>query len=513
MRRWCTVGIAILLLAMVAFGAPSPVLPLSQKSKVMNIDADLTIPMNTPGFVPRHGELDEIVGDTVFVGMTYWDNQHNGTVGRMIGFTPEEVIIGGDPVTNVSFVVWTRLTQAQPAGSRHTHFNRAWFDANGNGHIEAANGNVVDASNRAGYTTIGMDAERGLAVPSYHARSGANDDFHPELAWEWSIFPGIFTTYNVPDFGENINIWPHVQCSEYQGERVLHMVTSESRTNNVAEMDILYSRHVYNEFGDTWEVGDQILITEHGMNISADIGVSYDGRRVAIGQTVSRDILYHPGGDTSQHNNDLWLFISEDGGNTWNLDDPIDLTHFIMPEIPPGPDTLASEGDTVRAYTDCNVYFDHDDILHVAFTVECYFYHAGTITYTSQIYHWDEESDVMTMAADGRFWNHALPEVWGRSCDRPSMYQDPDTGILWMIYRQLGVPGDTLDDGWSRDGSDDRYGHYEIFVTASPPNNEYGDWYGRMWAKGINVTNTRGTTGNLVAGEGRRSRSQRCPQQ
>ncbi|MBZ0263604.1 T9SS type A sorting domain-containing protein [bacterium] len=500
MIRWFTIGMLIILLTTVAISKPSPTLPVTHVAKKMNINADVQIPENVAGFTPRFSELD-VLGDTVFVGTTYWDNQHNGTTGRMIGFTDQEVMINAQPHSDVAFISWTRLADPPAGNPRHVHYNRAWW-TDGVAEIEIPNGSVVDGGARAGYTNLAFDVATGEGYPLYHSTENTLNPFHAMVSHEWDLFPGIFIEEQIPDYGENENIWPHGQFVEYDGEKWLHVVTSENRDDdNVAEMDILYSRSVWDEETSVWVPEEQRLITEHGMNINVDLSVSYDGSRVAIAQTVSRDWL-NGEPEPTQHNNDMWLWISEDAGETWNTDDPIDLTMFIPPNDELLPDTAAANGDTMRVYADVNVYFDHDNILHVAFSVEGYDHYRGTITYTSQIYHWDEDSDVLTQAADGRFFNYCLPEVWGRYCDRPSMYQDPETGILWMAYRQLGVPGDTLDEGGiGNDVSDTGFGNYEVFLTASPPNTNHGDWYGRMWAKGINLTNTRGEGGALEAGE------------
>ncbi|HHE46293.1 MAG TPA: DUF1573 domain-containing protein, partial [Bacteroidetes bacterium] len=290
-------------------------------------------------------------------------------------------------------------------------------------------------------------------------------------------------------------IWPHAVACEYQGTQYVHAISNEHTANVTDEMDICYSRHEYDPVTGSLVVGEQTLVTGHGMNISADIGATEDGSRVAIAATVSRDWLYHADSlAAGTYNMDIWLWISEDGGQTWNWDDPIDLTSFTGPVGGPWP----GERDTLRAYTDCNVYFDHDNVLHVAFTVHPFHFDPNPVVgKISIIYHWDEVNDVFTRVADGMFWNGAEPGAWQRIAQRPSMYQDPDTGILWLVYQQYGVPEDF------NDMSDDGYANGEIFVTASPP----GYYNGLLWTEGINITNTRyDQGGGAPAGECRNER-------
>jgi len=54
-----------------------------------------------PGFIPQLNELDEIVGDTLFVGSSGWDQPHNGGTSRQIGYTDGDLY-------NV-YIVWTKL--------------------------------------------------------------------------------------------------------------------------------------------------------------------------------------------------------------------------------------------------------------------------------------------------------------------------------------------------------------------------------------------------------------------
>ena len=42
----------------------------------------------------------------------------------------------------------------------------------------------------------------------------------------------------------------------------------------------------------------------------------------------------------------------------------------------------------------------------------------------------------------------------------------------------------------------------DLYLTASPP----GEFNGKLWYKGIDITNTKGTTGNIPAGECRHER-------
>ncbi len=505
---------------LLAFGAAwtyaeglSEVIPDDQKVQpVLTGAEEIQLPDHAARPVLPTDELDEIVGDTVIVGYSYWDAQHNGTVGRMIAYDPADTTLG--PVVHM---VYARLEGETTGSTRHVRYNRVLIGDDGFTVEEAFDGGYnVDSRQRAGYTTLPMDWENHLPFPAFHSRATSNDPWGQTIGNEFIFLPGVFNLYDFPEYTGNEVLWPR----GIFGGGYAHVVGTASRTDNVAETVITYSRVSYDP--DTgWNMatpdGLQQLVTDHGMNISADVGVSDDGMRIVIAQTVSRDWLYYGGGGydgsgAGQWNNDIWVWESTDGGVTWNWDTPMDLTQCIFPDESYLPDTLAAERDTLRPYTDTNVYIDHDGILHIAFTAMEYFVIEGVGTYTSILYHWDEESDVFTRIADGRHWNYARPESWGRVVERPSMVQDPETGILYCVYEKYGEPDEFIedDDGFlhGMDASDDGYANSDVYVAASPPNNIFGNWYGRMWSKGVNITNTKSTDGNLLPGE---SRSEQDP--
>ncbi len=484
----------------------SPKVSIEEATNQMISDAATNVPAYAPGLPAGIAELDEILGDTVHVGFTYWESQHNGTCGRNIGYYNV-----GVPTV---LMTWTCLESSN--GARHVRFNRITDDG-GAFVVEEPAGYIVDASNRAGYTSMAYNAADGQPFPGYHAMASADADAESQIAAEWNVFPGVFNATALPEYGEFPHIWPKVAFADYQGTPYMHSVTSMSREDDAsAAMEILYSRAEYNAATYSFVAPEeQVLVTDNGMNISADVAVNDDGSMVAIAQTWSRDYEYHPEDDPSQMNNDIMLWISTDGGTSWDWDNPINVTDFAMPNPDFLPDSLAADVDTFRAYTDVNVYIDHENIVHVAFTAPGYFFYEGTITYTAYIFHWDNATNDVSVLADGTFWNFVQPGAWQRQVGRPSMYQDPETKILWCVFQSYGEEGwyDPVD-STQYDRSDDGFSNGEIMVVASPPNGDEAgqDWYGHLWTKPVNITNSWGTNGEqtpnnqLVAGECRNER-------
>ncbi|MDP8206807.1 MAG: hypothetical protein P9L92_09110 [Candidatus Electryonea clarkiae] len=487
----------------------SPKVPMFESNVTAGENAEQRGMPQTAVVQSMSSELDEILGDTVIVGYTWRDVQHYGTVGRMIGYYPDEWNIRNETVNSVASIAWTCLESA--AGPRHVRFNRVGFITDGESIVEAGGGYTVDNSSSAGFVSLGMDSENNRGYPTYHFQLQGDDHWSTGFGRElYDLFPGVFDLYTVPEYDDNHNIWPKAVYGEYEGEGYLHIVTQQwIESGEVEPSELLYSRHLYDSEAGGFELADeQVLVTGTFINLGADIAVSDDGSIVAITTTLSRDIIYEYE-DTTQWNNDIYLWESYDGGETWNWDEPVNVTDFALPDPTLMPDTTAADTDTFRTYCDNNVYIDHNDIIHVAFTTPGYFFYEGTITYTSYIYHWDNERANYSAIADGQFWNYVRPGAWQLQVNRSSLYQDPVTGILWCVFQQYGMPNEFTDEDSSFtpwDASDDNWANGEIMVTASPPDNQLGEFYGQLWAHPVNITNTRGTVGGLAAGECRNER-------
>ncbi|MFC2170392.1 T9SS type A sorting domain-containing protein [Calditrichota bacterium] len=447
----------------------------------------------------------EIIGDTVVVGNTYWEPQMPGTVGRMIGYYPDEFLLGRDVTVEsaVSFVWTGQLDQDELS---HIYFERAGYDSDGDLHVEYAlwGGVIADLGRQAKWTTMGFNSENGMAYPVY-----LYEYYEHQNEWRiatsvelYDLFPGVFQGTNIPDMNGNLQSYPHAVFDN--NTEYIHILTSENLLddNPTAPQEICYSKHQYDGRDNhyNFNTNDQILVTEYGCNVSGDIAVSDDGSRVAIGQTVSREYFIDGNGeeDWNPYNQDLYIWISEDGGDTWDWDEPINLTEFIGPDTELLPDTLEACKDTLRAYTDCCVYFDHDDLLHVAFTA-CVYYDIPDENKPvySMIYHWDEESDVFTLISNG--YHGLVAGECGelqRTRQRPCLYQDPLNEILWCVFQGYGyVPSPDT----TQDVSDEGFANAEIYISASPPAEGF---YGKLWAKEVNITNTEWTGDNPAeAGE------------
>jgi len=237
------------------------------------------------------------------------------------------------------------------------------------------------------------------------------------------------------------------------------------------------------------------------MNLSNSIAATDDGSKITMAQTVSRYLMLGEGGEwdglaLSQGNNDVYLWTSEDGGDSWEFgeENGTNVTNSLPPNYDALPDTMEAEQDTLRAYTEIDLHYDGDDVLHMAFNTPIFNVIGENMYYTNRLFYWNDDHQLFTQLQDGTFWNNAGIATWENIVGNANLYKDDDTGVLWCSFVQYGVPGDTLEDGSAIDASITA-GYYmkatDVFVTGSPDN-------GLHWATPVNVTNTRNENTDLI---------------
>ncbi|MFH1733141.1 MAG: T9SS type A sorting domain-containing protein, partial [bacterium] len=346
----------------------------------------------------------------------------------------------------------------------------------------------VESSTRGGYPTLDV-MEDGRAVIGLHQILGSNP---PETAVAIDFFPyiGAFLVHSAPSTGFE-NIWPRLQLDRNYDIRV---ISTENPASGVAGNP---QRHNYikAEYDDatysmTWfEPWDEMTWT---MTIAADHDYSEVSDKCALAWTYCReDGFAHPDSTYSQWNNDIWLLIDEDGENL-NFNNALNLTNFLEPDLAYLPDTLLANRDTLRAYTDLNVFIDQDDWVHVTFTTRSYFALSQTsYWHASIIWHWTEQYTgwydyfIVHDAFDDYDWNYIDCGAWNLKAQRPSLGQDPATGNLYCMYQVYDCDTTAISAGGYPSG--------EVYISVS----EDG---GLNWSVGTNITETI-TPSNAAPGE------------
>ncbi len=445
--------------------------------------------------VVQAGELDEFLGDTVVVGLSQLDNQHNILNGRLIAYDPE-----GNNGAGEAIVVFTYLDNS----TRTVRTNRI-STYNGSFGCMTAGGNIVSNGVRGGYATIGMSSSSSLdnrvAIPAYHDRvsSGANWTIYVAAYWADFQIWNPYATEPAEDLGM-------VQAKiAVDGDSLIHlayMLSSDDSPRGVYYHRLTHDPATFS-FVEANDGGEPEVVTELGYANCTNIACSPDGQRVVIGRPMRRSDLGSPV-ESGGWDNDLVLWVNDERGTNWDwsLDNVLNVTQFSGPDPDLLPDTLIADVDTFRMEYEHSLFVDDDHTIHVAFQAMPFYFYEDRATVLGHLYYWNSDDQELIRIADGDFWVNARPGGYNSTVNNPSLSRDKD-GWLWCLYQQFGIPGDTLDDGTAKDvGESSGLLNAELFVTASPP----GPYNGRLWFKGVNITNTRGESGAIPAGDCRNER-------
>jgi hypothetical protein len=448
--------------------------------------------------VPR-GTLDTI-GTIYQGGITYYDQQHNGTPGKMIG------------VDELGYVhlVWMRGIYSDLNLERRVCYN-IW-DPGSHAFSWPPTGVYVDASQRAGYTCLAL-LPNGWVFPAYHEiRPDDPNAPHASAAMDmtptWGIFTGVRPAF-LYENGQSMQlIWPKIAVGR---DSIIHMVSTESPRDTTQG----WSRIYYSRGHPTWDTtgmgveivwepvdgSNQFMEIDSVMPIAPVVAASQRSDRVAIAWARSRIACLL---DTHRvsGNNDIDLIVSEDGGHNWG--NVIHVTNFAYPDTQcVSGDTATCDRDTFRVFTDCSALFDRCDRLHLAFSTHLQFeleglpdsigtgwYMARYRLNHSDIWHWNEEYDEISNVVRGAFqYNYEDSTMnsywfycgaWQLMVHRPSLAEDSVTGYLYCSYQRYDTAqfaAASFTSGW---------GHIplaEAYVAVSRNG-------GRTWSAGTDVTNT-----------------------
>ncbi|MCB2200720.1 T9SS type A sorting domain-containing protein [bacterium] len=443
-------------------------------------------------------ELDDMVGDTLHLSSNWRDQQHNA------GFTRLIAVHDSDEDNKVIHLTWTQ--HPTETGSRNVSYYKLFVDAAGDVTRQEGSPAQVGVSG-AGYPVISLDPTEGAPYVMMH-QPDPNGGYFSSLMTESIFVPGFFDPYDLPRPDGGDFIWPQHVVTRYDGGLYVHII-SNGYEDLISE-NVYYHRALYDPVSSLWTNAtpggaNSMFVTTYSAVLSTIPASNSDGSLIAVAGSVSR-FLQGEGPDdwaesrASQSNNDIYLWTSDDGGDTWDWENPQNVTSFIAPDGDLLPDTSAANKDTLRAYSEVDVIIDGDNTIHTAFNTLSldFFRSAGASSLNGRLWHWDSENEVYSQIADGDFWNGAQPAAWELTVCHANLYKDEETGVLWASWCQYGEPGDTLNGG-PLDATAAGYANSDVYVAASPDN-------GLRWTKGVNVTDTRLMENALEPGESQTER-------
>lgn len=402
------------------------------------------------------------IGNIYQAGSTWYDLQHNATAGKMIGvdnagFVNVVWMKGMDDISNQRYAyynVWDPQTQMMmyPGGVR------------------------IDSFIRSGFISLAL-TPGGWVFPAFHALMYESGP-HTSAGMDWARQGGTFSVTQpayVYEAGLPLAIlWPKIAVDP---DSVVHVVSTQNLISGSGR--IFYSRGVpwWDGTGHggwiNWQPvatgGDEFLSLDTVRSVSPDIACSKISNRVAIAYTRLRPGAYV----ATLLNSDLYLILSEDGGQNWSA--PANLTEF-------------ADVDSQRAFTDVSLIFDAQDDLHIAFTTSN-FWDAPDQTYAgssfrARIWHWSEADQDFSIIASDWAEGSYLPGAGILNIGRPSLCLDPVTGFLYCSYQK----NDQAWPSWAL------FPNGDAWVTASTDG-------GRHWSIGRNVSDTHPTSNFAPAGE------------
>ncbi|TKJ36546.1 hypothetical protein CEE37_15090, partial [candidate division LCP-89 bacterium B3_LCP] len=458
MKRLITTSLMLILIPVLVLTANDQMTP-EKTYPLITGEEEIHAPVAHPPY-PAWGAID--LGTTQIIGTTWYDNQHNGTIGRMVAM---------DELGYLHFD-WTNGLD-YGSTDRHIYYN--YIDPVTGLQGWPGSGYPVESANRAGYCTIDADFG-GRAFPAFHWTNTPGGLFWTAVATDFFPHTGTFITYEAPPYPLDKVIWPRIQ---FDRQQYMQIVSTENPGSAGAAQRHFYTKGTYDELLYSISYSPWELMT-WTMTIAADVATSDVSDKVAYAWTWCRDDGFPTAPDPSQRNNDIYVVIDDDGVNPdWN--DFTNITNFIPPDLSYLPDTTLAEMDTLRAYTDLNVFIDQDDYTHVVFTTPSYFELQGTTYWhASSIWHWTdqyplEDPKMIHDAFDDWDWNYIDCGAWNVKAQRPQLGQDPSTGNLYCVYQVYDC--DTL--AQSAGG----YPSGEIYLS-------YSEDGGMNWHEGTNITET-----------------------
>jgi hypothetical protein len=414
-------------------------------------------------------------------GTTYSPAQQNGSCGRVI-----EVDRQGR-----AHVAWTKTMTGATSSARHVYYN-LWDPADGQWRFvqnTLPTGTSVSNDSRSANVSLTMGAD-GWCFPAYHSSRGL-DDTHAAVAMDYEPGMGAFAASS-PGYYMDNGTAIHTGWSKIAADAAgnLHMVSAEYETIGDRAKRLFYSRAAIaldstgQGMAPQWQNvgGQQLQLFDSSKVLAHDIACAPHLPRVARAW-IRPPIGYMP--DSLVFIRDVFVQISEDAGLTWGT--PLNITHFVQPVVhceDPLQNGVCCNRDTVSAYRDLSLLFDHNDRLHLAFTTVGYRYMTqGAITWAglypnkASIWHWCE--DLPTIDRIASEWIADEDYTW--TClaalhallERPSLSVDSLSGRIYCSYIRYDTSAT----------SSAGYCNADIYVAYSETN---GAW----WWRGMNVTNT-----------------------
>jgi len=419
------------------------------------------------------------VGPGTIIGTTWYDYQHNGSMGRMVDWT-YDITSGLD----IHFS-WMYLP-APVFANRQMGYN-SYLSS-----VGSLLGTIL-LGDFAGYVNIGTTND-GRAIVGGHNNDGI--DYVSKFFFQNS--PGssiIDTSIAVPAALPNYQqaIWPKFRYIEGPTDTVLHVITKipEAGANGDGSA-IYYFRRVGGKDFGSWDSPPRVIDTN--FNIAYDIDANLSGKVALVWPAKLPSCFYGdpPECDTcscnestnsslsdrvNQWDNDIYYQVSLDNGVNWQP--RVNVTNYIN-----------DDGiDGFRAYNNLSALLSTSGDLHIVWDASFWpadAYSGGTTgVYKGKFFHWSENNPFKTVAHDFN-WDQTVCNggSWQLNATKPSISECNNR--FYLLFVQFNdIPGGVTDDcaTSSSPGYPTGAANGDLWITLS----EDG---GATWASAVNITNT-----------------------
>ncbi len=413
------------------------------------------------------------------IGYTWYDYQHNGSMGRMV-----ETNFGTAAIVHFA---WMFLPGPVLESREYDYYN---YDITNS--LQGTVTGLQPPDDYAGYVGLTTTNDNRAVVGGHnnYAAEGLNA---PQIYWDFAEGTGFFgANARVPrqlqeyqqQTDQQTVIWPKFRYVEGASDTVLHIIAQASLPNAADPQAIYYFRRVGSDVSaGTWTYPPYIIDTIY--DLSHDIAATDDGK-VALVWTANLPCSASDPDTASgyecrnfvQLDNDVYYQVSTDYGVSFQP--RVNLTNYIQ-----------TEGtDSYRPYTDMSALYDSNGDLHIAWAARAW--PAGSENpggqaglYRGRIFHWSTNQPYIRTAVSAD-WDQTTcsPGAWNLNAGKMSVSEC--NGRLYILFVQINnIPEGVEDDCAveSNPGFPTGSGNGDLYVVVS----EDG---GLTWDKERNLTQT-----------------------
>ncbi|MFH2049079.1 MAG: sialidase family protein [bacterium] len=413
------------------------------------------------------------IGPGMVIGTTWYDYQHNGSMGRMIDWTYD--------ITNGLDIHFSWMYLPAPVVANRKMGYNSYRSS-----VGSLLGTVL-LGDYAGYVNIDVTNDGRAIVGGHNSGVDYVDKFFFQNSPGSSSFDtSIAVPAALPNYQQTL--WPKFRYIEGANDTVLHVLAKIPAVDNGDPSAIYYFRRVGGKELGTWDDPPKIVDTNY--NIAYDLDANYDGKVALVWPAnlpCDASALDTASGDDNtcenyyrsvQWDNDIYYQISLDNGATWQP--RVNVTHYI---------TTEDMVDSYRAYNNLSPLLDSDGNLHIVWDGSFWpadAYSTGHHGYFSgKFFHWSENNPVITVAHDFD-WSQTNCNGGAWQLNATKMSISECNGRLYLLFVQFNdIPGGVTDDcaSFSNPGFPTGAANGDLWITLSNDN-------GSTWATAVNITNT-----------------------